>query len=112
MSNPSAHDFVRWLVGSIVDQPDALQLFTSSDGRHDLIEVRVAASDLPNVIGRGGKTAQSLRAVLDAWTWKHRVRAHLRILEVDEEPQGRLDSDDDDDSAEDADGTPAEADED
>ena len=103
MSKPSAHDFVRWLVGSIVDQPDALQLFTSRDGRHDLIEVRVAASDLPNVIGRGGKTAQSLRAVLDAWTWKHRLRAHLRILEEDEEPKGTAgdvaDSDDDDDAS-------------
>ena len=115
MSKPSAHDFVRWLVGSIVDQPDALQLFLSSDERHDLIEVRVAAADLPNVIGRGGKTAQSLRAVLDAWTWKHRLRAHLRILEEDEEPKGELLNKDDtvdaDDSAEDDDGAAAQADE-
>ncbi len=107
MSKPSAHQFVRWLVGSIVDQPDALQLFVSSDGRHDLIEVPVAPEDLPNVIGRGGKTAQSLRAVLDAWTWKHRLRAHLRILEEEEEPQGTpavdgedLSSDDDDETDE------------
>lgn|GEM_PF-586350 len=90
MSAPSPHDFVRWLVGSIVDQPDSLALFQSRDGRHDLIEIRVAASDLPNVIGRGGRTAQSLRAVLDAWTWKHHLRAHLRILEEDEEPKGTL----------------------
>ena len=88
MSKPSASSFVRFLIGSIVDQPDALELFQSRDGRHDLIEVRVADSDLPNVIGRGGKTAQSLRAVLDAWTYKHRLRAHLRILDEDEEPKG------------------------
>ena len=97
---PSAHEFVRFLVGSIVDQPDALRLYTSRDGRHDLVEVRVAGTDLPNVIGRGGKTAQSLRAVLDAWTYKHRLRAHLRILEEDEEPKGKpVDADEDDDAA-------------
>ncbi|MCO4771342.1 MAG: KH domain-containing protein [Deltaproteobacteria bacterium] len=99
---------MRFLVGSIIDQPDDLRLFASNDGRHDLIEVRVAASDLPNVIGRGGKTAQSLRAVLDAWTYKHRLRAHLRILEEDEEPKGTAvgsedagssDEDEDDDSS-------------
>jgi len=114
---PSASEFVRFLVGSIVDQPDAIELFTSRDGKHELIEVGVAKDDLPNVIGRGGKTAQSLRAVLDAWTWKHRLRAHLRILEEDEEPKGRSvdgDDDDDDDAADDSaddgdDGVQAEA---
>jgi len=95
VSKPSASSFVRFLIGSIVDQPDALELFQSRDGRHDLIEVRVADSDLPNVIGRGGKTAQSLRAVLDAWTYKHRLRAHLRILDEDEEPKGDPVGDDD-----------------
>ncbi len=104
---PSAHEFVRFLVGSIVDHPDDIELFVSNDGRHQLIEVGVAKDDLPNVIGRGGKTAQALRAVLDAWTWKHRLRAHLRILEEEEEPKGDSvdgdDEDDDDDVEEDGD---------
>ena len=103
MGKPAARDFVRFLISSIVDQPDALELYESRDGRHDLIEVRVAKDDLANVIGRGGKTAQSLRTVLDAWTWKHRLRAHLRILEEDEEPKGEPvtgGSDDDDEPAE------------
>ena len=90
MGSPSAPDFVRFLVGSIVDQPESVELYLSKDGQHDLVEVRVASGDLSNVIGRGGKTAQALRAVLDAWTWKHRVRAHLRILEEEEQPQGAL----------------------
>ena len=94
---PSAAEFVRFLVSSIVAEPDEIELFTSRDGKHELIEVGVGSDDLPNVIGRGGKTAQALRAVLDAWTWKHRLRAHLRILEEDEEPKGRsVDGDDDD----------------
>jgi uncharacterized protein len=95
---PLAHEFVRFLVGSFVDHPDDIELFVSSDGKHELIEVGVAKDDLPNVIGRGGKTAQALRAVLDAWTWKHRLRAHLRILEEEEEPKGdSVDGDDDED---------------
>lgn len=112
---PSAHEFVRFLVGSIVEQADEIELFSSRDGKHELIEVGVAPDDLPNVIGRGGKTAQALRAVLDAWTWKHRLRAHLRILEEDEEPKGRNvdgSDDDDDDEGEDTiedDGAQAEA---
>lgn len=108
---PSAHEFVRFLVGSIVEHPDEIELFTSSDGKHELIEVGVASEDLPNVIGRGGKTAQALRAVLDAWTWKHRLRAHLRILEEEEEPKGdSVDGDDDEEDEEEdaqADAAPA-----
>ena len=111
---PSAHEFVRFLIGSIVEHPDDIELFTSSDGKHELIEVGVANDDLPNVIGRGGKTAQALRAVLDAWTWKHRLRAHLRILEEEEEPKGEsVDGDDEEyeveeeDDAEQAEAAPA-----
>lgn len=88
MSTPSATDFVLFIVRSIVAQPDEVRVVTQSDGGWTHLELHVAKDDLAIVIGRGGRTAQALRAAVDAFSWKHRERLRLHIVE-DGPPRGR-----------------------
>lgn len=62
------------LVRGIVDNPDDVQVQLREQRRGGrLYEVRVNADDLGRVIGRGGRTASSVRTVVDALA-RRRVR--------------------------------------
>jgi len=54
------------LVRGIVDNPDDVSVSAQTLRRGDLLEVRVHPGDLGRVIGRGGRTAKSLRTVIGA----------------------------------------------
>ncbi len=55
------------VVRSIVDDPDAVQVHTTDDDRGKVrFEVRVGPGDLGRVIGRRGRTAQSIRTLVRA----------------------------------------------
>ncbi|WP_158496158.1 RNA-binding protein [Micrococcus cohnii] len=53
------------LVRGIVDTPEAVRVDTRRQPRGEKLEVRVDPADLGRVIGRQGRTASALRAVLD-----------------------------------------------
>jgi len=54
------------LVRGIVDRPEDVTVVSRSLRRGDLLEVRVSPDDLGRVIGRSGRTARALRAVIGA----------------------------------------------
>ena len=54
------------LVRGIVDRPEDVTVASRSLRRGDLLEVRVDPDDLGRVIGRSGRTARALRAVIGA----------------------------------------------
>ena len=64
---PVAIAVLTHIVRSIVDDADAVNV-TSGPGKGDkiLLEVRVGPGDLGRVIGRRGRTAMSIRAVVRA----------------------------------------------
>jgi len=63
---PTATAVLRHIVGSIVDDPAAVEV-AANEGRHRVrLEVRVGPGDLGRVIGRRGRTAQSIRTVVRA----------------------------------------------
>ena len=63
---PTAAAVLQHIVASIVDDPGAVQV-DGTQGRHRVkLEVRVADGDLGRVIGRRGRTAQSIRTVVRA----------------------------------------------
>ncbi|AXR73315.1 MULTISPECIES: RNA-binding protein [Auritidibacter] len=53
------------LVRGIVDYPEDVQVDLRENRRGELLEVRVNPDDLGRVIGRKGRTANALRAVVD-----------------------------------------------
>jgi hypothetical protein len=54
------------LVRGIVDHPDDVRVELRTLRRGQVLEVRVHPDDLGKVIGRGGRTARALRAVMTA----------------------------------------------
>lgn len=57
---------VEHLVRGIVGHPDDVQVRTRTLRRGKVLDVRVHPDDLGRVIGRGGRTAQNVRTVVDA----------------------------------------------
>jgi predicted RNA-binding protein YlqC (UPF0109 family) len=63
---PIATQVLEHIVRSIVDDPEAVQV-EGAEGRNRVkLEVRVGPGDLGRVIGRRGRTAQSIRTVVRA----------------------------------------------
>jgi predicted RNA-binding protein YlqC (UPF0109 family) len=66
---------------ALVDEPDEVEV-TQIEGDHNsLIELKVSKSDIGKVIGKDGRTAQSMRTILAAASTKVGRRAHLDIVD-------------------------------
>ena len=59
-------ELLEFLARELVDDPDAVEVTESSDDRGVLLTLRVAPDDMGKVIGRGGRTARAIRAVVRA----------------------------------------------
>jgi predicted RNA-binding protein YlqC (UPF0109 family) len=74
-------DLIKRIVKSLVDNPEQVEI-SEVVGEHILVlEIRVAKSDIGKVIGKQGRTAQALRAILNAAAGKAKKRAVIEILE-------------------------------
>jgi uncharacterized protein len=74
-------ELIETIAKALVDEPDAVEV-TEIEGEHNLlIELRVAKGDIGKVIGREGRTAQSMRAILTAASTKLGRRSHLDIVD-------------------------------
>lgn len=78
----SLSEALQHLVRGIVDHPDDVRVDRRDTGRGELLEVHVNPRDLGRVIGRGGRTAQSLRTVVAALSDGGRVR--VDVVDTDE----------------------------
>jgi hypothetical protein len=74
-------DLVQLVARSLVDQPEKVVVREVSGDRFPRIELSVAREDIGKVIGKDGRTAQSIRALLNAAASKAGLRAHLDILD-------------------------------
>lgn len=74
-------DLVALIARSLVDQPDKVAVREVAGDRFPRIELSVAREDIGKVIGKDGRTAQSIRVVLNAAASKAGRRAHLDILD-------------------------------
>lgn len=63
---PTAAAVLEHIVRSIVDVPDQVRVEAVEDDDQVVLEVRVADGDLGRVIGRRGRTAASIRTVVQA----------------------------------------------
>ena len=74
-------DALEHLVRGIVDNPDDVEVSSRNNRRGELLEVRVNPEDLGRVIGRNGRTAKALRAVVNALAEDGPVR--VDVIETD-----------------------------
>lgn len=59
-------DALEHLVRGIVDRPEDVKVRLRTQRHRGTLEVRVHPDDLGRVIGRSGRTAKSIRLVMDA----------------------------------------------
>lgn len=77
----SLKDLVSTIAQALVDDPDGVEV-TEIDGDHSsILELRVAKGDIGKVIGKDGRTAQSMRTILAAASIKLGRRAQLDIVD-------------------------------
>ena len=74
-------ELIKHIAQSLVDNPDKVEVTEIIGEQSSVIELRVAKEDLGKVIGKQGRTAQSIRTILSAASAKTHKRAGLEILE-------------------------------
>jgi predicted RNA-binding protein YlqC (UPF0109 family) len=79
----AARDLAR-VVRYLVDHPEQVRVREHRRGRTAVLELSVAEADMGTVIGRGGRTAQALRALLRARGDALEASYDLKILEQGE----------------------------
>lgn len=74
-------DLVEFLVRSLVDDPEAVEVEAFDEDGDLVLEVSVAADDLGRVIGRGGRIANAIRTVVRAAGARDDRRVIVDILD-------------------------------
>jgi len=74
-------ELVEFIAGRLVEHPDRIEVNLQEEGDNLTIELRVAQEDLGKVIGKQGRTARAMRAVLAASKAGDGKRARLEIVE-------------------------------
>lgn len=74
-------ELVEEIAKALVDTPAEVQVREVPGEQTTVLELRVAASDLGNVIGKQGRTARSIRTLMGAVGMKLNRRFSLEILE-------------------------------
>ncbi|HQP36908.1 MAG TPA: KH domain-containing protein [Polyangiaceae bacterium] len=77
----SYKELITTIAKALVDHPDEVSVSEADADNALVIELRVAREDLGKVIGRDGRTAQSMRTLLTAASSRGGRRVHLDILD-------------------------------
>ena len=73
-------DLVEFIVKSIVSYPDEVKVTEEHEDGRIILSLEVAPDDKGKVIGRQGRVAQSIRALLRVAAVKENTRAILDIV--------------------------------
>ena len=74
-------DLIIAIVQAIADLPEEVSVNEIGGDHTVVLELRVAKSDMGKVIGKQGRMAQAIRAILSAASGKARKRYILEIVE-------------------------------
>lgn len=72
---------IELMAKALVDKPDEVSVRETDGEKTTILELRVAQDDLGKVIGKQGRTARSMRTILNAAGTKLGKRCVLEILE-------------------------------
>ncbi|RLB61713.1 MAG: RNA-binding protein [Deltaproteobacteria bacterium] len=82
MRSEALVELIEIVARALVDNPDDVHVKKTRGDRHPRIELSVAQEDIGKVIGKDGRTAQSMRVLLNAAASKlGGGRAYLDILD-------------------------------
>ena len=72
-------ELVEVIAKSLVDHPDEVVITERETEKEMILELKVASSDMGKVIGKQGRIAKAIRAVLKAASSKEEKRVVLDI---------------------------------
>ncbi|SDA67842.1 hypothetical protein SAMN02910275_02058 [Butyrivibrio sp. INlla18] len=73
-------ELVEVIARALVDNPDEVVVIEKADGRNIMIELHVAPSDMGKVIGKQGRIAKAIRAVVKAASTRENVKVDVEIV--------------------------------
>lgn len=74
-------ELVEVIAKSLVENPDEIVVTQTENGNDLLIELKVAPSDMGKVIGRQGRIAKAIRAVVKAASSRSDRKVVVEILQ-------------------------------
>jgi uncharacterized protein len=72
-------ELVRFVAQSLVEEPNRVTVYLKETRRTTIIKLRVAPSDTGRVIGKGGRVANAIRAVVNVAARHHDKPVLLEI---------------------------------
>ncbi|HEV7733002.1 MAG TPA: KH domain-containing protein [Candidatus Binatia bacterium] len=74
-------ELVLFLAKHLVNHPDAVEVKETQGDATSILELRVAKEDIGRVIGKQGRTAKSIRTILNAAASRTNRKVVLEIIE-------------------------------
>jgi predicted RNA-binding protein YlqC (UPF0109 family) len=74
-------EFLEFVIRQLIEFPDDMVLTEIPNGRTTVFKLQLRHGDVGRVIGRGGQTIQSIRALLASSAARHGQRAVFEIVE-------------------------------
>ena len=81
MDSTSLKELVEFMAKALVDKPESVEVNEVAGEQTTVVELKVAKEDLGKVIGKQGRTARSMRTILNAASTKLNKRSVLEIVE-------------------------------
>lgn len=75
------NEIIEVIVKALVDNPEKVEINTVDGDRVTIYELKVVKEDIGKVIGKRGRTAGSIRTLLNAISTKQGKRSELEIIE-------------------------------
>ncbi|MBQ7848977.1 MAG: KH domain-containing protein [Clostridia bacterium] len=76
-------ELLTFVAKSLVDHPDQV-VVRETEGEAIILELSVADEDMGKVIGKNGRIAKAIRAVVKAATAKNSKPVYVEIVDTDE----------------------------
>ena len=74
-------ELVQFLAKSLVNNPEAVEVKETQGDTASVLELKVAKEDLGRIIGKQGRTAKSIRTILNAAASRSNRKVVLEIVE-------------------------------
>ena len=77
-------ELVEFIVKSLVDSPEQVQVHEFDDRSGTIVEVSVAQPDMGRIIGKSGRVINSIRSIVKVAAAKKGQRVSVEIIEDDQ----------------------------
>lgn len=74
-------ELIEYIARSVVDDPTQVEVRSDRRGSATNLQLRVAKEDMGRVIGRNGRVANAMRALLRVAAARQDTRANLEIID-------------------------------